>query len=325
MFLLAHLSDPHVASRLRLGWRDVAGKRLLGFLSWQLRRRHIHRVGVLDALADDLRQQGPDHVVVTGDITNVSLPAEFTTAAAWLARLGQPERVSIIPGNHDAYVAVSWERSWAHWDAYMRSDAASETEPRSGLGTFPYLRRRGELAILGLSTAVATGPGLALGQLGADQLRLAGALLDRLREEGAFRVVLLHHPPDAAPGHRHKRLIDAPAFKAMLAETGAELVLHGHDHVHRLRTLPSRRGDIPAIGAASASALPVHGHPPAQYNLLRIDRSDDGWTVELRVRGLDATRRFVELQGAHLTLPRAHAPFSDRDTISRADAGTVAP
>lgn len=319
MFLLAHLSDPHVASRLRLGWRDVVGKRLLGFLSWQMRRRHIHRSGVLDILAEDLQLQGPDHVVVTGDITNISSPAEFPAAASWLAGLGEPSRVSIIPGNHDAYVSVAWERSWAHWDAYMRSDS----EPIGTCGKFPYLRRRGGLAFVGMSTAVATGPGMALGELGAEQLRLAHEMLDRLREEGAFRVVLLHHPPVAAAGHRHKRLIDATAFKAMLMETGAELVLHGHDHVHRLRMLPSRFGDVPAIGAASASALPVRGHQPAQYNLFRIDRSDDGWTIELRVRGLDASHRFVELRHHHLSIPRAHAPLTDNSTETPALAGAT--
>lgn len=322
MFLLAHLSDPHVASRLRLGWRDLVGKRVLGYLSWQLRRRHIHRESVLDILADDLRLQSPDHVVVTGDITNISLPGEFPAAARWLARLGHPEEVSIIPGNHDAYVNVSWERSWAHWCDYMRSDASHAVDC-GALGRFPYVRRRHDLAIVGLSTAVASGPGLALGRLGTEQMRIARLLLDRLREQGAFRVILIHHPPIAAPGDRHKRLTDATALASMLSETGAELVLHGHDHQHRLRTLPSRWGDVPTIGAASASAMPVRGHSPAQYNLFRIDRSDEGWTIDLSVRGLDPAHRFTEFHRHHLTIFRAHASNGRWQTDTPATAGAV--
>jgi Predicted phosphohydrolases len=320
MFVLAHLSDPHVASRLRLGWRDLVSKRVLGYLSWQMRRRHIHRLRVLDALAADLRTQAPDHVAVTGDITNIALPAEFPAAARWLAGLGRPEQVSVIPGNHDAYVALAWERSWKHWDHYMRSDA--DHGPRSSAtGRFPYLRRRSEVAIVGLSTAVATGPGLALGELGAEQMRDAHAMLARLREEGAFRIVLIHHPPIAAPGHRHKRLTDAAAFLSMLGDVGAELVLHGHDHRRRLYRLASRDGEILSVGAASASAMPIRGHAAADYNLFRIGRCEGGWTVDMRVRALDPTHRFTELHRQPLTVLRAHAPrhFADAGRPVAAD------
>ena len=306
MFLLAHLSDPHVASQLRLGVRDFAGKRLWGFLSWRLRRRHIHHRTVLDALAEDLLQQHPDHVVVTGDITNISLPAEFLAASHWLASLGRPEFVSIIPGNHDAYVHVPWERSWVHWDDYMRSDA--DGAPVMGVATqFPFVRRRQNVAIVGLSTAVTSAPGMAVGRLGTEQLHATRTLLDQLRAEGVFRVVLLHHPPITAAGDRHKRLVDAKAFVAMLRDTGAELVLHGHDHVHRLRSLPSRLGDIATLGAASASAATVRGHAPAQYNLYRITPRNDGWTIDVCIRGLDAAGHFVALHRQRLTVARAHA------------------
>lgn len=315
MFVLAHLSDPHVASRLRLGWRDLVGKRVLGYLSWQMRRRHIHRLPVLDALAADLQTQAPDHVAVTGDITNISLPAEFPVAARWLAALGRPEQVSVIPGNHDAYVSLSWERSWLHWHDYMRSDADQGAGAgTSGSGRFPYLRRRSGVAIVGLSTAVATGPGLALGRLGDEQMHATHTMLTRLREEGAFRVVLIHHPPIAAPGKRHKRLTDAPAFLSMLGDVGAELILHGHDHRRRLDRLPSRCGDILSVGAASASALPVRGHAAADYNVFRIGRCDGGWSVDLRVRALDPAQSFSELRREPLTVLRAHAPRRPAET-----------
>ncbi|NJO56375.1 MAG: metallophosphoesterase [Rhodospirillales bacterium] len=318
---LAHFSDLHIASDLRLSPSDLARKRLLGFASWRMRRRYIHRLDVLSMLADDVRRQNPDHVVITGDITNISLQEEFTLAARWLADFGEPQWVSVIPGNHDAYVHIPWEQSWAHWEAYMCSDPEVEPDPASSSspeapiatkaasrGCFPYLRRRQGLAIIGLSTAVVTGPGMALGRLGAEQLARARGLLERTREEGAFRVVLLHHPPVAASGHRYKRLLDADAFLAMLAETGAELVLHGHDHTHRLRQLPSRYGNVAAIGTASASALPANGHPAAQYHLYRITGSDAGWSVEMQVRGLDAAAgRFVNVSQRTLIVERRHA------------------
>jgi 3',5'-cyclic AMP phosphodiesterase CpdA len=58
----------------------LLGKRALGWLSWKLRRRHAHRSEVLEALIADLRKTAPDHVAVTGDLTNVSLEDEFGAA-----------------------------------------------------------------------------------------------------------------------------------------------------------------------------------------------------------------------------------------------------
>jgi len=42
--------------------------------------------------------------------------------------------------------------------------------------------------------------------------------------------VLLHHPPIPNKRHYMKRLIDAPILRALIAEHGCELVLHGHNH-----------------------------------------------------------------------------------------------
>jgi 3',5'-cyclic AMP phosphodiesterase CpdA len=296
-FCLAHLSDPHLAEPLPLTATDLVRKRLIGYLSWSLKRRHIHRADVLAALAADLRAQAPDHVAVTGDIVNISLASEFAAAAAWFASLGPPERVSVIPGNHDAYVRLPWQRSWASWLPYMRSDDGRTAAGRAETAgpAFPFVRRRGPLAIIGLTTAVATPPGFATGTLGSRQLAAAEAALARLAADGLFRVVLIHHPPIAAPGHYLKRLVDAGAFRAMLGRVGAELVLHGHDHRRRLYALPGADGAIPVIGAASASALPVDGHPPAEYHLCRIARADDGWRLDLRVRGIDAALGFREV------------------------------
>ena len=94
-------------------------KRIFGYLHWRFLRARIHRIEVLDALRDDLIRAAPDHVAVTGDIVNISLPTEFTRTGLWLRSLGSPSDVTIVPGNHDAYVAVSWDRSWAAWRDFM--------------------------------------------------------------------------------------------------------------------------------------------------------------------------------------------------------------
>lgn len=282
MFTLAHFSDPHIGPLPPARLSELMSKRFLGWLSWQRRRRREHRREILDALAADLLAQAPDHVVITGDLTNIALPAEFTQAAEWLKRLGASERISVVPGNHDAYVAVPWEQGLACWSDFMAGDAG---EPAAATG-FPFLRRRGPLAIIGLSTALPTPPGSAAGALGADQLERLESCLEALAREGVFRCILLHHPPLDGVVSRRKRLLDAEGFRQVLGRAGAELVLHGHDHDFHTTELGGPKGKIPVVGVPSASAGGGGHRPAAHYHLYGIERHDGTWRVEVRARGL---------------------------------------
>src|SRR5918998_150709 len=195
MFVLAHLSDPHLSPFLRPRLVELFGKRALGMINWQLRRRHEHRVEVLDAVLADMAAQKPDHVAVTGDLVNIALPGEFAPARAFLARVGPPEKVSFVPGNHDAYVREALAHSHGHWGEYMRGDTRDGKAPPPG--EFPYVNRRGAVALIGVSTAVPTGPFLATGEIGPQQLARLDRELERLGTERLFRAILLHHPPSA--------------------------------------------------------------------------------------------------------------------------------
>ena len=305
MYTLAHLSDPHVGPLPRPRWHELMNKRFLGYLSWRGRRHRLHRPEVLDALVNDLKQTAPDHVAVTGDLVNISLPDEFPQAASWLARLGPAERVSVVPGNHDAYVQLPWEDSLEHWAANMSSDPRHEAEYGSQEGRFPYLRLRGPLAVIGLSTAVPTPPLFASGRLGGAQLAALDGMLPQLAAEGRFRVVLLHHPPLSPPSQRRKWLTDAHALRQIIAKHGAELLLHGHNHLCEEARLDSRAGEVPVLGIASASAA-LSGHrPESHYRLCRIAAVPSGWHIDADLRRYDAaTGRFTAGQGQRIELVR---------------------
>ena len=119
MFSLAHVSDLHATSLQSARLSDLANKRLLAWISWRTKRRRSHRPEILDALADDLSAVQPDHIAVTGDLTNAALESEFVEALDWLERFGGPEQVSVVPGNHDACVPMPRERSWDLWASYL--------------------------------------------------------------------------------------------------------------------------------------------------------------------------------------------------------------
>ena len=282
-FTLAHLSDPHLAPLPAPHWSELFNKRVTGYLNWQRNRRFIHDRAVLDAIVADLKAQKPGHIAVTGDLANIALPEEFVRGRDWLQGLGSATNVSVVPGNHDAYVRAGMGYAIRQWGDYMCGDHEA--------ADFPYLRRRGPLALIGLSSAVPTAWGLATGRLGPTQLAALAETLNALKRERLFRVVLIHHPP-VSLARRHKLLLDADPLKRVIAEHGADLLLHGHDHLHMLNWLEGPSGArVPAVGVPSASAAPGTARNAAAYNLYAIDGAPGAWRCEMISRGIDARVR----------------------------------
>jgi 3',5'-cyclic AMP phosphodiesterase CpdA len=296
MIVLAHLSDPHLPPLPRVRLADLAGKRALGYLNWTRNRRKFHRRDVLDILVSDLRAQKPDQIAVTGDLVNLALEAEFAPALAWLESVGTPDRVTLVPGNHDAYVRATQHRFAEIWADHLRGDASP-----AGRAAFPFLRRRGPLALIGVSSAVPTPPLMATGRLGGAQREALEQILAQLAAEPSFRVLLIHHP--LRSDSRAKRLTDSDELLALLKRHCVELILHGHDHVHSTMWFDGPKGKIPAIGVPSASAV-AHGHyPAAAYNLFAIERDGDAWRCEQTVRGIDDALQMRELRRVPLQIP----------------------
>ncbi len=177
MFTLAHLSDPHLGPLPAVRWRDLASKRAFGYANWRRGRAASLGPAGLVALVDDLHLSEPDHIAVTGDLINIGLPAEVDAARAWLAELGEAADVTVIPGNHDAYLPGAVRRYTDAWAPYMAGD-------EGGTAGFPFVRVREPVALIGVSSAVAPAPVMATGRLGAPQAA-AQAL-------GGGRAVLAH-------------------------------------------------------------------------------------------------------------------------------------
>jgi 3',5'-cyclic AMP phosphodiesterase CpdA len=293
-FTLAHLSDPHLPPLPSPRLAELAGKRALGYLNWTRNRHRYHRRDVLDVLMSDLQAQVPDHIAITGDLVNLALEAEFAPARAWLESVGPPERVTVVPGNHDAYVRATGHRFAEAWTGYLVGDDA-----QSDSTTFPSLRRRGPLALISVSTAVPTPPLMATGWLGKSQMEALDRLLAGLASESAFRILLIHHPLRSKA--RAKRLTDAPELLMLLKRHGVELVLHGHDHVHSTIWVEGPNGSsIPAIGVPSASGR-AHGHyPDAAYNLFSIKHDGEGWRCQQMVRGVNDALQVREIRRVRL-------------------------
>lgn len=275
---LAHFSDPHLTSLQTVRLASLLNKRLLGYLSWRRRRRNIHSPQILAALLTDLAEVMPDHLVLTGDLTHLGLPDEFDQAARWLARLGPPQRVTIVPGNHDASIATPWSQTFAKWAPYLGA------EENSSVIDYPSLRVSGQLALIGLSSARPSPPFFATGSLGRQQLNRLEILLEQTARQGLLRIILIHHPPVAGSVAWRKRLTDAALLTQVLARQGAELILHGHAHISLTHELVAGRWRIPVFGVPSVSANLADVRRAASYHLYHLSPQAEGWNLTLEVR-----------------------------------------
>lgn len=266
-FEFAHLTDPHLTSLAAVP-APLTDKRLLGWLSWQRRRRFRHLPSILAGIVADIDAAGIRTRLLTGDLTQIGLPVEIEAARDWLRSLGDPDDVMLVPGNHDRYVADPRQHLAQTWSPWLRGDEAAISAPAPAPAltadpapAFPTLRCRGGVALIGLDSAVASPPLLATGRLGAAQLAALQTLLTRTGAAGYARIVLIHHAPLPGLDPWRKRLTDAARLKRVLETAGAELVLHGHGHQGRIEQLPTPRGAIPIVQGSSASSAatdPVH-------------------------------------------------------------------
>ncbi len=288
---IAHFSDPHLLDlgAARLG--DFASSKVLaGSLNVVFNRARKHRAECFAALVDDLNAQQLDHVVCTGDLVNLGLRPEFQRAAELLGRIRLgPAGVTLVPGNHDYYTAaaIAEQRFERAFGAYATGDGLSGPE-------YPFLRLRGEVAIVGLCSAYASPLGLADGRIGAAQLAAAEALLTRPEARERFRLVLIHHPPVVHRGWFARNLRDRDALQAMLARAGADLVVHGHDHADERAAIPGPAASIPVIGVGSASYDDRRLDRAARYHIFEITARRLGrMTTRVWDRDVDQFRELV--------------------------------
>jgi 3',5'-cyclic AMP phosphodiesterase CpdA len=270
---LAHVSDLHLRWERGAAGVPVSGylnKRVLGWLNLTFHRSHPPEIAA--ALLEDLRERPPDHLALTGDVTNLALPGEFDQARAWLEGTGlSAERVSLIPGNHDTYTRDSVGAFEDVFDAWLGAGAS-----------WPRIQRVGPLLLVSTTSCVPTPWFQAWGRMGEEQL---AAIEDALRTEAPLKVVLVHHPPLLAKGRPEKRRRGNQDAEALLAlcRGQADLVLCGHTHRAFHHVVEGPR-PLHVLCAGSTTSLPRALGIAATYNRYRFV---DGVFQGYEVRGFD--------------------------------------
>jgi 3',5'-cyclic AMP phosphodiesterase CpdA len=287
---VAHVSDLHVLSRTGVHWRRIVfNKRITGYANLALRRGRVHRREYLCAVLAAAAERA-DHLVVTGDITNLSLEHEYEEACALLDEAARRAEVTVVPGNHDIYLPATHEhrRFPHHFARFLRSDLP-ELARDLPAGRFPCVKLRGPLAIVALSSAVPRPPFVSAGYAGHAQLEALAQVLAHPEVRRRTPVVLIHHPPvDSRPRLLQLRdgLVDAAGLRRALSPLPRGLVLYGHKHFRLRRTLATAAGHLDVIGASGAALDHPHGAVRAGFNLYEIGA--DGELASAEAHVLDA-------------------------------------
>jgi 3',5'-cyclic AMP phosphodiesterase CpdA len=273
---IAHFSDLHLLALEGVPARRFLNKRFTGWVNLRLKRGSIHRAAYVRAIAREIARLDVEHVVVTGDLTNLALETEFELARDLFERelALEPARVTIVPGNHDLYTrgALATRRFERYLAPYLQSDLPELAVDVAGV-RFPVVKLRGPVAIVAITSAVPRAPLVAAGEVGRAQIAALARVLAHAEVARRVPVVALHHPPVhgwSGLKARIEGLRDAPALLAELRPLARGLVLHGHLHRRIQRAVPTAAGHLVQVGATSAS---LHHEDPdrmAGFNLYHV-------------------------------------------------------
>ena len=287
---LAHLSDLHLYAPGALRAKDLLGRRIVGALNLFLMRKSTHLPGVVRAAVEAVERAGVDHVIVTGDLTNLALDPEFQLAAGILEPLGGPDRLSLIPGNHDYYTPESiragrfekWFGPWV-WP--------------EGQGEYPAVKDLPGVRLILARTATQPPPMCAHGYLGRAQARRIEAKVREARAAGLFPVLAVHHYLHVQHNSREITgfLFDKRRLRRLVETSGVGMVLHGHDHhPHELEIAGADGLPVPVIGCGSSSIFAPGKGRRGRFHIYDIA---DGRVTVQRWQVADPGDRFEPLPG----------------------------
>ncbi len=286
---VAHFSDLHVLALDGVSRTRFLNKRFSGWVNLRFHRKLKHRPAYVRAIAREITRTKVDHVVITGDLTNLALEQEFEATRQLLEddlHL-DAKSVTVVPGNHDLYTrgALRTRRFTTFFKHYMESDLP-ELAADIALGRFPVVKLRGPLAFIGLSSAVPRPLLVASGEIGAMQREALRRILAHDEVKRRTPIVALHHPihnPISRIERLMKGLSDARDLASVLADVPRGMILHGHLHHRVQQPLVTHAGQMLAVGATSASLDHVDTHRMAGFNLYTFDDEGALSSVEAHV------------------------------------------
>jgi 3',5'-cyclic AMP phosphodiesterase CpdA len=216
---------------------------------------------VVAALQALVREQRPDAVILSGDITQRARSAQFAAARKFCDSLAVP-RLLALPGNHDIPLYNVAARLFSPYGKY-KAAFGDVLEPELEFD---------DVLVIGVNTTRAERH--KDGVVSAAQIERVVERLHRVRRE-QLRVVVTHQPACVMrPEDEKDRLHGGEAAVQAWARAGADLVLGGHIHLPYVADLCTRAESgtsrpMYCIQAGTALSHRVRHGTPNSVNVIR--------------------------------------------------------
>ena len=253
---IAHLSDMHLLEPRGAG-RDYSLSAKLVSMSRPL--EPVARTAKLRQALEHARLRKADHVVISGDLTEVGEPAQFEELAMALheSRI-EPSSITLVPGNHDAYGPPNgWKQALeGPLHAFAASSATSAGK----------VVDRGDVVFLPIDVSRHQ----SIARAGGELTEAAAEAVRRCLEDTAHVkkavVVVQHHPPFGLPQSTWQFLSGLRGYGKLvdlLAKNPEVQLLHGHLH----RAMDRFVGGLgrARVFGASATVDDVVGEPRVRF------------------------------------------------------------
>ncbi len=235
MSVVLHLSDPHFGTE---------------------------QAPVLEALVGLARQQQPDLVVMSGDITQRARSAQFDAARRLIDQIAAPSVV--IPGNHDIPLFNLGARLFRPY-AGFHAAFGDALEP---------VHRSGQLLVIGVNTT--RWYRHKNGEVSFDQIERVSATLARA-SPAQLRIVVVHQPAAVLrEKDAHDLLRGHDQALRRWAEAGADLVLGGHIHLPYVVAVPDVTRALWVVQAGTAVSSRVRAGTQNSVNVVRWGQDTAG-------------------------------------------------
>ncbi|MGH8728515.1 MAG: metallophosphoesterase family protein [Burkholderiales bacterium] len=219
---------------------------------------------VVEALLRLVRDQAPDVLVFSGDITQRARRRQFRAAKSFVDRIALP--TVVVPGNHDIPLYNLIARIFYPYANHQRV-FGSDLEPGF---------ESADVVVIALNT---TRPARHKnGEVSAEQIERVAARLREAREE-QLRIVVTHQPVHVTRAREEKNLLlnREPAIREW-ARAGADLLLGGHIHLPYVRSLREEfknlERDVWIVQAGTAVSRRIRHEAPNSINFIRYTRAD---------------------------------------------------
>ena len=252
-FVLMHISDLHLHTLPRNPFRYFS-KRALGGLNLMLFRGRSYPLSQALKLVETLSNGDWDHLLITGDVTQLAFPEEFDLAKMVLAPLLRrgADKVTVLPGNHDRYVPETpgkgaFESAFGEF-SQNRGLLTRRLTPHWWMACWDSAQPAGWLS--------------ASGRVLPETLEATDEWLATL-PAGAGVIVANHYPVYFPPPFHYipsHDLINPSPVKQWLESRPVKLYLHGHIHHNWTITVPRKNGNaagpLMVVNSASSTERP---------------------------------------------------------------------